>query len=122
VALFLLASGVFAFCFVRFRTGVPIVYGVLPGASLAYLPVERARRGMLGDAGSNMLGGVLGLGMGMTLSPPAKLAVVALLLGFHYFTERRSLNAWIKAHPALDRVDRWLQGSPRGEAGEGEGP
>lgn len=113
VGIFLVGTGVVLLLFKILRGEVPAALVVLPGAVLAYLPVERARKGMLGDSGANMLGGALGLTLAMVLPLPVKIVVVALLLAFHLFTERRSLNEFLQERPRLNALDEWVQGPVR---------
>jgi UDP-N-acetylmuramyl pentapeptide phosphotransferase/UDP-N-acetylglucosamine-1-phosphate transferase len=65
---------------------------------------------MLGDSGSNLLGGTLGLSLVLALGLWGKLLAVAALVAFHVFTERRSLNAYIKERPLLRKLDEWIAG------------
>lgn len=118
VALFFLLTGVAALTGLVGRQDLPAAWGVLPGAALAYLPVERSRKGMLGDSGSNLLGGVAGVSLAMALNLPAQMVLVVLLIGFHLFTERRSLNAFIGERPALRRIDEWVQGPAQADGSE----
>ncbi|MBW3623499.1 MAG: hypothetical protein KY468_08825 [Armatimonadetes bacterium] len=110
VALFLAGTGLVLVAYGLKRAGIPAALWVLPGAALAYLPVERARRGMLGDSGANGLGGALGFMFAMAFGFWVQLFLVGALLGFHAFTERRSLNEYIREHPRLHRFDLWVQG------------
>lgn len=82
----------------------PLVFVVLP-ALLVYERDARARA-MLGDTGSNPLGGALGLAFTLTFPAPAALwsALVALLL-LHLVAERCSLSALIEGNPLLRRLD-----------------
>lgn len=72
---------------------VPLIAGVL-----AYLGPDLRARLMLGDAGSNLLGGILGLMMAWTLTPWAKAFSVLILLGLNLLSEFISFSALI---------DRW---------------
>jgi UDP-N-acetylmuramyl pentapeptide phosphotransferase/UDP-N-acetylglucosamine-1-phosphate transferase len=110
VVLFLIGTLLAGWLLSRSYTGTPPILWALPGASLAYLPVERSRRGMLGDSGSNLLGGTLGLSLVLALGFWGKLLAVAALVAFHVFTERRSLNAYIKERPLLRKLDEWIAG------------
>jgi UDP-N-acetylmuramyl pentapeptide phosphotransferase/UDP-N-acetylglucosamine-1-phosphate transferase len=111
VVLFLVGTLIAGLFMARNLTGIPPALWALPGAALAYLPVERSRRGMLGDAGSNLLGGTLGLSFALALGLWGKLLWVGLLIGFHWFTEKRSLNAYLKDRPLLRRLDEYIQGN-----------
>ena len=110
LALFYAGTVLVAATLLLSRAPVPPALWVLPGAALPYLPVERARRGMLGDSGSNFLGGVMGLALVMSVPPNVRFLVALVLVGFHVFTEKRSLNAFIRDHRPLCRLDEWLRG------------
>lgn len=88
----------------------PTLPALLLAAVLAYLPAERRRRAMMGDAGSNMLGAVLGLYCAVTLSPPAKVAVAAVLICLHAYAEKHSLTEAIERQPVLAWLDHALRG------------
>jgi UDP-GlcNAc:undecaprenyl-phosphate/decaprenyl-phosphate GlcNAc-1-phosphate transferase len=73
--------------------------------SLLYAPLEARRRLMLGDTGSNALGGAVGMVSVLLLPVWAQALTVLLLLAFHLWAERYSLTAWIEAHPLAKRLD-----------------
>ena len=77
--------------------------GVL-GALGACLPFDLRARAMLGDAGSNPLGGVLGLGFAVSLDRPGRLVAIALLVLLNALSERFSFSRAIEATPLL----RWF--------------
>jgi UDP-GlcNAc:undecaprenyl-phosphate GlcNAc-1-phosphate transferase len=74
----------------------------LLGALAGCLPLDLSERAMLGDAGANPLGAVLGLGLGVALEPPGRLAAIALLLLLNIASERWSFSR------AIERV-AWLR-------------
>jgi UDP-N-acetylmuramyl pentapeptide phosphotransferase/UDP-N-acetylglucosamine-1-phosphate transferase len=77
---------------------------------LAELPVytrDARAAAMLGDAGSNLLGACLGLGIASSaVGVPAKIALAAALAGLHVLTERLSLTDLIERVPPLRALDR----------------
>jgi len=79
---------------------------VVAGTLAAYLPTDLKARGMMGDAGANVLGAALGLTAAWVLAWPAKLAVLGFLIGLHLLTERYSLTQLIARNRVLDFVDR----------------
>ncbi len=88
--------------------GAPYMYALLPvlaGALLLYRQ-DAGARGMLGDAGSNMLGFTLGYGVVMAAPIPVKLLVVALLLYMHVQAEISSISALIERNRFLNWLDR----------------
>lgn len=76
------------------------------GASAAWLPIDLAERGMLGDAGSNLLGAVLGSGLALLLGGPAKLAALVVLLLANLASERWSFTSVIERVRPLRWFDR----------------
>jgi UDP-N-acetylmuramyl pentapeptide phosphotransferase/UDP-N-acetylglucosamine-1-phosphate transferase len=69
-----------------------------------YLPLDLKRKAMLGDAGSNVLGVIMGLALVWELSHPSRLAALGLLALFHVVCELKSLTEIIEKVPPL----RWL--------------
>jgi type IV secretory pathway TrbD component len=84
---------------------LPVLMSVTAGL-LMVLPIDRAGKGMLGDTGSNLLGGVVGtaLAIGLPLWMQATLTLALLL--FHLWAERHSLTDYIERHPLLRTLDR----------------
>jgi len=62
---------------------------------------------MLGDAGANAFGALLGLATAATLPRPARLAVLAGIVGLTLASEKVSFTAVIESHPVLRRLDEW---------------
>lgn len=79
--------------------------GVTLGTSAALLPDDIAGRQMLGDAGSNALGFLMGAAL--TQGPLWLLASATAALGLlHVGTERGSISAYVDAHAWLRYLDR----------------
>lgn len=74
-------------------------------ASLAYFPYDLAGKGMLGDAGSNMLGAALGLVVILTTPAALQVAYFFLLVAVHVLAERVSLTRLIANTPVLRFLD-----------------
>ena len=74
------------------------------GAAIALLPEDLGERAMLGDAGANALGALLGVAAAASLSRPARLALLAMITGLTAASEVVSFTAVIERTPAL----RWL--------------
>ena len=74
------------------------------GAALALLPEDLGERSMLGDAGANALGAMLGAAAGASASRPVRLALLAGVIGLTAASEKVSFTAVIERTPAL----RWL--------------
>jgi UDP-N-acetylmuramyl pentapeptide phosphotransferase/UDP-N-acetylglucosamine-1-phosphate transferase len=77
----------------------------------AFLPWDRRRAAMLGDAGSNAIGAAWGVAMAAHGGCPALFMALAALAGLHLYTEGHSLNAEIAARPWLARWDAALRGA-----------
>jgi UDP-GlcNAc:undecaprenyl-phosphate GlcNAc-1-phosphate transferase len=81
------------------------------GALPVCLMLDLRERGMLGDAGANPLGGIVGLGLALALPPPAAWVVVVVLLGLNLCSELWSFSEIIerlrplRAFDHLGRVD-----------------
>jgi len=74
------------------------------GAALALLGEDLGERAMLGDAGANALGALLGVVAAASLSRPARVALLAGIAGLTAASEKVSFTAVIERTPAL----RWL--------------
>ena len=74
-------------------------------ASLVYFPWDLAGKGMLGDAGANVLGGVLGLVIVLTASGAIQAAYLLLLVMTHLFAEKISFTQLIAANRLLRFLD-----------------
>lgn len=68
---------------------------------------DRAAKLMMGDVGSNSLGGALGLAFVLAVhAPVGRLCALAALIGLHVLAERVSISALIERNPILRRLDR----------------
>ena len=70
----------------------------------ALLGEDLGERAMLGDAGANALGALLGVAAAASLSRPARVALLAGIAGLTAASEKVSFTAVIERTPAL----RWL--------------
>jgi UDP-GlcNAc:undecaprenyl-phosphate/decaprenyl-phosphate GlcNAc-1-phosphate transferase len=75
------------------------------GSAAGILPFDLRERGMLGDTGANPLGGVLGLGLGLSLSEPWRLVALAIVLGLNLASEKVSFSRVIERTPLLRALD-----------------
>jgi hypothetical protein len=85
----------------------------LRGPTRAYVPVavllapyDLVEMTMLGDAGSNALGAVLGCGSVARLTARGRRLAIGALAGLTVVGETRSLGALIDSNPVLARIDR----------------
>ncbi len=62
-------------------------------------------RAMLGDTGANLIGGVAGLWLVLSLGTRGQLIALAIVLGLTIYGEFRSLSALIERTPVLRQID-----------------
>jgi hypothetical protein len=74
------------------------------GAALTLLPEDLGERAMLGDAGANALGAMLGASAA-GLSRPARIVLLAGIAGLTAASEKVSFTKVIERTPALHRLD-----------------
>ncbi|CAN5520215.1 hypothetical protein BH24ACT26_BH24ACT26_07850 [soil metagenome] len=93
----------------------PSGWGLL-GALLACLPPDLAEKAMLGDAGANPIGAVLGVGLALSLKRRSRLAAIGALAAANAASERWSFSRgiervrWLRS---LDHLGRTRGPSPR---------
>ncbi|WP_345475285.1 hypothetical protein [Actinoallomurus oryzae] len=75
------------------------------GAALALLPEDLGERAMLGDAGANALGALLGLSAAH-LPRPVRLGILTGVVALNAASEFVSFTKVIQATPALRRIDQ----------------
>ncbi|MFI5955894.1 hypothetical protein [Cryptosporangium sp. NPDC051539] len=97
------------------RDGSAAVAAAVTGAAVAALPDDLGERSMLGDAGANALGALLGVGLAARLGRPGKALVAAGLIGLMAASERVSFTKVIARTPALNAVDLWGRRPPSRE-------
>ena len=83
-------------------TGVAVVVG----AAAALLLDDLHEHLMLGDAGANVVGGVLGLGVVLACSPATRTAILVAVLGLNVASEVLSFGRVIDTVPPLRALDR----------------
>lgn len=76
------------------------------GALAAVMPLDLGERGMLGDAGANPLGAVMGLGFALTFGPMGRWVILAILVALNAASERWSFSVAIESSKVLSRIDR----------------
>jgi UDP-GlcNAc:undecaprenyl-phosphate GlcNAc-1-phosphate transferase len=95
-------------------TGLPLAAAPEPaglavaaplGAAVAMLPDDLGERAMLGDAGANALGAMLGAAAAAALPRPARLAVLVAVAGLTAASEVVSFTKVIERTPALRALD-----------------
>jgi UDP-GlcNAc:undecaprenyl-phosphate GlcNAc-1-phosphate transferase len=75
------------------------------GAALALLPDDLGERAMLGDAGANALGAMLGTAAAVTLPRKARVAALAVIVGLTAASEVVSFTKVIERTPPLHWLD-----------------
>ncbi len=80
--------------------------GFLMAAALLLRRRDAAGEAMMGDVGSNLLGGVLGVSVVAGFPLWGQGAILALLVALHVAAERISLSQWIESVPWARRLDR----------------
>ncbi|MEU6742957.1 hypothetical protein [Streptosporangium sandarakinum] len=90
------------------RRGDPVAAALAAvplGASAALLPEDLGERAMLGDAGANALGALLGLAAAVTLGRPGRLAALGTVAALTAASEKVSFTKVIAGNPVLNRID-----------------
>ena len=76
------------------------------GIAVLLLPYDLREMAMLGDAGSNALGGLLGLKSVERFTGRGRWVAIGALAGLTVIGERTSIGAWIERTPGIAWVDR----------------
>lgn len=85
---------------------VAAMLGFLMAAALLMRRHDASGQAMMGDVGSNLLGGVLGVSVVAGCPVWLEGVVLALLIALHVAAERISLSQWIEANEWARRIDR----------------
>jgi hypothetical protein len=87
----------------------PVLAGValVVGAGGGLLPGDLGERLMLGDAGANVLGAALGLGVVLACSPTTRTVTLVVVAALNLASERVSFSKVIAAAPPLRAADRF---------------
>jgi UDP-GlcNAc:undecaprenyl-phosphate/decaprenyl-phosphate GlcNAc-1-phosphate transferase len=88
------------------EAGFTLAAAGMLGAVLVCLPVDLGETAMLGDAGSNSMGGLAGLGLAAAFHGPERLAVLVVVLALNLASERWSFSQVIEAVAPLRALDR----------------
>jgi UDP-GlcNAc:undecaprenyl-phosphate GlcNAc-1-phosphate transferase len=79
--------------------------GLFLGAALVLGVHDLRERVMLGDTGSNLLGGLAGLWLVLALGTVAQVVALVVVLGITVYGEFRSISAWIERTPGIRQLD-----------------
>ncbi|HEX2267008.1 MAG TPA: hypothetical protein VHI97_02240 [Actinomycetota bacterium] len=97
-------------CFLLLIVSGQSPYGLVAfaafGASLAVFPFDLAERGMLGDAGSNLFGFVVGVALFDALPLWGLALALGVVLALHWAAETVTLSRVIESTPPLKWFDR----------------
>ena len=89
-----------AYLFAAVVTDAPV------GVAVLLLPYDLREMAMLGDAGSNALGALLGLNSVKRFTGRGQWAAIGALAGLTILGERTSIGGWIERTPVLSWIDR----------------
>jgi len=89
-----------AYLAAAFALDAPVAIAVL------LLPYDLREMAMLGDGGSNALGGLLGLNSVERFTERGRWVAIGALAGLTILGERRSIGAWIERTPGIAWIDR----------------
>ena len=73
---------------------------------MSLLPADLGERLMLGDAGANVVGAAIGVGVVLTSAPTARNIVLVVLLVLNVLSEKVSYSRLIDSTPPLRALDR----------------
>jgi Glycosyl transferase family 2 len=76
------------------------------GIAVLLLPYDLREMSMLGDAGANALGGLLGLNSVEQFTERGRWVAIGALAGLTIIGERRSIGGWIERTPVISWIDR----------------
>lgn len=77
------------------------------GTSLGVLPADLGEKVMLGDAGANALGALLGYRLAAGSRPRLRAGILAVLVALTAASEKVSFTRVIEATPGLRELDKW---------------
>ncbi|MGI6112823.1 MAG: hypothetical protein ACOYEJ_01730 [Mahellales bacterium] len=80
---------------------------IILAPAIMYLPMDMNGIIMLGDTGSNLLGGILGITSLLILDGAIQVATVILLMALHYIGDRYSFTSIIKGSKILSYIDNF---------------
>ena len=89
-----------------FPVGRELVPLVVPAACLTVL--DRSALVMMGDAGSNVLGAVLGVSIAYGVNIPFRVGFLLFVIAVHLYSEKRSISKLIEANRVLRQIDNLL--------------
>lgn len=107
VSAFLVLSAVVVVYLLRTNQALTAaMLGFLMAAAVLLRRHDAAGEAMMGDVGSNLLGGVLGASLVAGIPLWTQGMILLLLVALHFVAERVSLSQWIETTPWMRRLDR----------------
>jgi UDP-N-acetylmuramyl pentapeptide phosphotransferase/UDP-N-acetylglucosamine-1-phosphate transferase len=94
-----------ALTIVMWDTGPLRTLGIFIGPALVLLPLDLRERAMLGDVGSNLLGGLAGIWLLLALGTEGEAIALGVLALVTLYGEFRSISALVEKNPLLRRLD-----------------
>jgi len=83
---------------------VEVLFLILSGL---LFEVDRREWGMLGDAGANLFGGLIGCWLVIWATPLERFCFLLVGVWITLYAERHSISKWIESHPLIERLDQW---------------
>ncbi|MGH3429049.1 MAG: hypothetical protein ACRDQZ_16040, partial [Mycobacteriales bacterium] len=77
------------------------------GAAAAMLPEDLAERTMLGYAGANAMGALLGVTLAANSNRLGMMVTLAGMVGLNAASEKVSFTKVIEGNPTLNKIDQW---------------
>jgi hypothetical protein len=90
---------------VMWDTGPVRTLGLFIGPALVLLPYDLHERAMLGDVGSNVLGGLAGIWLLLALGAEGEAVALGALALLTLYAEFRSISALVEKYPLLRGLD-----------------
>jgi len=81
--------------------------GLFAGPALVAGAYDLRERAMIGDTGANLLGGLAGLWLVLTLSGTGQIVALVLLAAMTIYGELRSISKLVERTPGLRELDSW---------------
>lgn len=89
------------------ESSIWLFWGIFLGAALVLLWADLREESTLGDAGSNTLGGIIGMTLIYNFDLAATVVALVGLVFMHWYGEKRSITKLISRVPLLRLVDGW---------------
>ncbi|GAA0351129.1 hypothetical protein [Bacillus horti] len=100
---------IFLFFLLPFVLVDALLYLLIPVviSTIILFQYDRQRIAMLGDTGSNIVGGIFGFFLITQASSFVQSVFLLLFVGLAVYAEKNSFTVYIQKNPLLSKVDRW---------------